>query len=406
MILPRSGSDYHDIRRCRLNRKKLLRNLFSSEINDILVTMKEIVGLTSLRGIAATLVVIYHLAPRICDGIRCEGELPFVSNGQLMVDFFFMLSGFILAHAYTTDQWTAGKWSDVRAFFLRRIARVYPAHLFMLVVFLAYEFVDVTLHTLIPSIDDGVSFVGSTSVESIFTNLILIHSWGIHETLTWNQPSWSISAELAAYLLFPVLAWHSPIRRVPGFALAAASISFAILAAIEWNTGHLTGGHRLGVLVCVAEFVIGMVLYYWISPFRSTGDTKLGTIQFATLIGIIAIMTLNLPHILLIPFFGLLIVSCRDDKGWISQILGLPTLLWLGRISYSLYITHYIFIRIFDAPWHHLFPEISGFGEAWNLVVVVVEAFMIIGLAYLTYTFVEMPGRNWIQKAAKVRGSK
>jgi len=55
--------------------------------------MKEIVGLTSLRGIAASVVVIYHLAPPICDGIDCESSLPFFSNGQLMVDLFFILSG-------------------------------------------------------------------------------------------------------------------------------------------------------------------------------------------------------------------------------------------------------------------------------------------------------------------------
>ena len=150
--------------------------------------MKEIVSLTSLRGVAASVVVIYHLSPRICNGFNCENPLPFFSNGQVMVDLFFILSGFILAHAYPWNGSTRNSWVELKSFLVRRIARVYPAHIFMLTVFVAYEFVDVALHQFIPdSASSGVWFTEGTSPESLLTNILLLHSWGIHNTLTWNQ---------------------------------------------------------------------------------------------------------------------------------------------------------------------------------------------------------------------------
>jgi peptidoglycan/LPS O-acetylase OafA/YrhL len=243
--------------------------------------MKEIVSLTSLRGVAASIVVIYHLSPGICESIGCQTGLPFFSNGQLMVDFFFILSGFILTYAYSSGHWTKGNWLEIRTFLLRRFARIYPAHFFMLIVFIAYELVDLVVHSMVLDSNDGVWFTGSTSITSIFTNLLLIQSWGIHDTLTWNQPSWSISAEFVAYILFPILAWHSPILRMPGIAAAVTAVLFLILIGIEWNTGHLTGGHSTGVLVCVAEFVYGMVLYMWVSPFRSLENRELSFLQIA-----------------------------------------------------------------------------------------------------------------------------
>jgi peptidoglycan/LPS O-acetylase OafA/YrhL len=360
--------------------------------------MKEIISLTSLRGVAASVVVIYHLAPRICDGFSCESPLPFFSNGQLMVDLFFILSGFILAHAYPWSGSTHFAWSEVKIFFLRRFARVYPAHIFMLTVFLAYELVDVALHQFIlDSTSSGVWFTDSTSPESLLTNLLLLHSWGLHDTLTWNQPSWSISAEMAAYLIFPILAWWSPFRRSRWFALAVAALSIALLAAIQWKVGHLTGGYKLGVLVCIAEFAIGMALYFWISPFRYLGEKALSFVQFLIFAGIILGMTFYWLDLLLVILFGLLIVSCRDDNGWLGWLLARPILVWLGRISYSLYITHYIFIRLFEAPWEGIFPVILTFTQDWNIVVVLVEAALILVFAWVTYTLVEAPGRRWIR---------
>ena len=153
----------------------------------------------------------------------------------------------------------------------------------------------------------------------------------------------------------------------------------------------------------MAEFVIGMVLYYWFSPFGSLSDTKLSSLQIVTLVSIVMVMTLNLAQILLVPLFGLLIASSRDDKGILSRILALPILLWLGRISYSLYITHYIFIRMFDAPWGRLFPELLDIGEVWKLGFIVIEAILMLAFAHLTYTLVEVPGRRWIQSAVTAK---
>jgi len=293
---------------------------------------------------------------------------------------------------------TQNSLTEVKKFFLRRIARVYPAHLFMLAVFVAYEFVDVALHQLVlDSTSSGVWFTDSTSLESLLTNLLLLPSWGIHDTLTWNQPSWSISVEFAAYLLFPLLAWWSPFRRSRWFAAAAIALSLSVLAIIQWKIGHLTGGYKLGVLVCISEFTIGMALYFWISPFRSINEKSLSLIQVLIVGSIIAGMTLYWLDILLVLFFGILIVSCREDKGWLSWLLAHPVPIWLGRISYSLYITHFIFIRLFDAPWESVFPAFSTFARDWSIVVILIQAALILAFAQATYALVEVPGRRWVR---------
>jgi peptidoglycan/LPS O-acetylase OafA/YrhL len=117
--------------------------------------------------------------------------------------------------------------------------------------------------------------------------------------------------------------------------------------------------------------------------------------------GIVVVMTLDLPETLLVALFGLLIVCCRDDRGWLGWFLALPVPLWLGRISYSLYITHYIFIRLFDAPWERLIPTNLHIEEHWSIAVISAEGIIILGFAYLTYRYVELPARKWILERAK-----
>src|SRR3546814_8137818 len=89
-------------------------------------------ALTSLRGIAALLVVVYHFSGGFLPNLDPGRYSDFVPKGYLWVDLFFVLSGFIITHAYGDAFAERARWGSIRAFLFARMARIYPLHLFVL----------------------------------------------------------------------------------------------------------------------------------------------------------------------------------------------------------------------------------------------------------------------------------
>ncbi|MEO0688012.1 MAG: acyltransferase, partial [Cyanobacteria bacterium J06649_11] len=145
--------------------------------------------LDSWRGIAACMVVFCHLRQEINGHLA---PLDFIKNAYLFVDFFFVLSGFVISHAYASRLNTK---SDLWQFMKLRFARLYPLHLFMLGAFVAFEVARMVIGM---GTTDAPAFSGNTSISAFFSNLFLLHGMGIQDSLTWNTPSWSISTEFYA----------------------------------------------------------------------------------------------------------------------------------------------------------------------------------------------------------------
>ncbi len=133
-------------------------------------------ALDSLRGVCAILVVMFHMP--VASHWRDWG---LVQHGYLFVDYFFVLSGFVIAHAYAERLRTS---RDAGRFMVRRLGRVWPLHVLMLAAFIGLELARVWF-----SIDAATPFTRDRSVEAIFTNLLLIQAFNIHPSLTWNGPS-------------------------------------------------------------------------------------------------------------------------------------------------------------------------------------------------------------------------
>lgn len=174
--------------------------------------------LTSLRGIAALYVVLFHCQVFI-PGFDLRPWTGLLDKGYLAVDFFFILSGFILAYVYARD-FDAGRGSYRRFLFLR-LARVGPVHLAMLlaaavVILPAYGFGEVANMT--------------NSPRTLASSVLLLHAWGGDRALSWNFPSWSISAEWFAYLIFPAALWAS--ARLSGRRLAALGAAMVMVLGL------------------------------------------------------------------------------------------------------------------------------------------------------------------------------
>ena len=123
-----------------------------------------------------------------------------VRHSFLFVDFFFVLSGFVIAGSYRAKLLDG---FSIWHFMLLRLGRLYPLHVAILVVFIGIELLRFRFSGTLGG-QNGDKFTEAHSIKSIVTNLLLIQSLNIHKTLTWNLPSWSISVEFYAYAVFAI----------------------------------------------------------------------------------------------------------------------------------------------------------------------------------------------------------
>ncbi len=215
--------------------------------------------LTSLRFIAAVWVLLYHFKDHL--GLDL-GRWGLVADGYLGVDLFFTLSGFILAHVYLS-QFEGGAFG-YGGFLKNRIARVYPMHLAALAAM-------IVLYAGATAMGAGVGSPDAFKWSDLPAHLFMVHAWGATPAVGWNFPSWSISAEWAAYLLFPLVAALvlKAQRRsawMAAAALALCLVSFAALSNLHqlapWvgrDFSQMTA--QIGALRILPSFLLGVALY-------------------------------------------------------------------------------------------------------------------------------------------------
>ena len=291
-------------------------------------------SLTAIRGVAAWWVVLYHFREYLPSWLR-----PAVEPGFLAVDFFFILSGFIIAYNYITlfDRPTVQGW---RQFMAARIARIYPLHLTVLLLYLANP-IAITLasSTAVP----GERYDPTYYVLS----LLLIQNWGFTDGLAWNVPAWSISTEFLAYLVFPLLAWTAlRCLTTPARALLALGLALTGLAAWMVPQGISLGGDiaRLGASRCVIEFFIGMCVFLVWFGWRDHAFTRFGALAIGLLCAI-GLFAFDLPDALVMPLGGAcLIYGLANRTDPLARLFSSRVLERIGLWSYSTYLVHY-FVR-------------------------------------------------------------
>lgn len=343
--------------------------------------------LTALRFVAALVILIYHVA--LFSGIEGSGLL---SKGYLGVDFFFILSGFILAHVYI-DAAQDGTLS-ARAFYGRRLARIYPVHLLTL---------GLAVSPYVAALLGGVPEIIPDSMHPryVISHALMLHAWGIDDRYVLNVPSWSISAEWFAYLLFPFLA--VAISRVrPALMLFLAVCFFwalyGFIAALPPGTGNLADGRSLtvrtfdfGILRIVPEFILGMALYRFGRVWSVRASAR-GLLAGCGLL-LAGLVHFAAPDYVIVPFFAVLIYlvaeAARQGR---TGFLDRPWMVLMGEASYSLYMIHYLWIQLLFSI---LLPLIPGEESPWVVYsCAAVLLPLILWSALACYRRVEQPWRH------------
>jgi peptidoglycan/LPS O-acetylase OafA/YrhL len=159
---------------------------------ELTVSPKRILSLDALRGLAAILVVVHHL-PIYFDISVAQDYVRAIKNLQLMVDLFFVISGFILTDVYISK---INRPSDAISFCARRISRLYPLH------FLSMVAVGLLALHATGQVQALISGAYSNDFRNFMLNLTLTQKVGLETSWSFNTPSWSISTEFWVNLLF------------------------------------------------------------------------------------------------------------------------------------------------------------------------------------------------------------
>ena len=352
----------------------------------------EMVSLTSLRGIAALGVVLFHID--VCLFYREMGTLlpkassGVIANGYLWVDFFFILSGFVIHHAYAQRLGAGFQWRTTAAYYRSRFFRIYPLHFVLTLLLVAAVGL---AGSAWPSLRDG-SWDAFFKPSALPANLLMLHAMTPGVGLTWNIVSWSIAAEwwvyAAAPLLIPILASRGPVAGALCVAVGAL-VLIGLYVAVGRQTLDITFDY--GVVRCLGGFLIGLGLYRLRRSIPPLSSAFTDGLALSALAGILIVMHLDANDLLIVPFFALLVLTGASARGRLNRALASAVPHYLGRISYSIYLVHGLVFMLFwfGAPALGLSFQSPLAVWAFALVFLVVP---LVGAA-LTHRFIEAPGQ-------------
>jgi peptidoglycan/LPS O-acetylase OafA/YrhL len=350
-------------------------------------------ALTGLRAFAAANIVFFHFLNPAWFGPLA----PMMNNGYVGVNFFFILSGFILTYNYV-DRQAQGRF-HAREFWRIRLTRLYPVYLLGLLISLPILKLEWHYQTL-PHFWEG-----------LIATPLMLQGWSPLLATFWNTPAWTLSCEVTFYLLFPwllTLAWPQARRKL--LLLLFIFWMAALLLPTIYMVFHLdgldtinrySGGYwlravKLTPLAHLPAFLFGITLSLFNDRLRLTDKTRL-IFAVVSLASILSVLQLGdrVPYLLthnglLAPLFAVAILGLAGTH-FLSRALGLRPLVFIGEASYCLYILHFNLWRWIHDSGILTTLHIARF-DPW-------VSYLMLELAALAaYRWVERPGRNWMHR--------
>lgn len=351
----------------------------------------KVVELESIRGLAALLVITFHMPMW---NHQLSGFNLF-QNAMVMVDLFFVLSGFVICSAYSHR---LRKPSDVARFQFLRLGRLYPVHLLFLFAFLLIEIAKYVAEVRFSIYSPNNQAFTENNFEAFVAQLFLAHAlWNGSFEKSFNSPSWSISVEFYTYLIFALVTLYTGRRRYMAYGIVAAVAVAASMSPLAAYLGTM--------LQCIAGFFVGCLTSLAVSCIEVELPPAFPAVSMAMLLLYMASQPPETANSLIVVILAAAIIfaTLKARDGWARRLLRRPILARLGELSYSIYMSHAMVIWIASQVFRVLLrrpvediggkiiPQL-GLGEAllaWVLVFGVV-----IVISVWTYELVEKPLRN------------
>jgi peptidoglycan/LPS O-acetylase OafA/YrhL len=380
-----------------------------------------ITGLTALRGIAAMLVVLFHFHLFVANILpKGTSAIHIVEKLYLMVDLFFILSGFVIYHVYGSSFAHSFSITKFRQFIVARFARIYPLHFFTLLLMLGLYGIMYYTQTF------NSMFDVNYDVSALIPQLLLIQALGIHSEATWNSPSWSISVEWWVNMCFPLLVFLMFQGKRWGKVLVLTMVILGYLAIIFhfqpefWRVRWALFGipesvpipmHMLDIttgaalLRCFCGFMLGMLIYDSYKYFKDKNGFSSGNWSLCFCIILLIGWSFEILNDLFsVLIFALLVLNIAANQGKMERVLEIPILKYLGEISYSLYLLHMPVLFAYVGFRRILIPnDLNDLGlgyqmslpQAWGLAFLLITISLL--LSVISYRYLEDPARRLIK---------
>lgn len=366
--------------------------------------------LTSLRFFAAFAIVLFH----------CQFQFNFLTelflhgNFSQAVAFFFILSGFVLTYAYQYFH----SLKQVDLFLFKRFARIWPLHIAALIVTVAVLSAGAVI---VPS------HPPTRMMPDLITNILMVHSWTLQEKyfFSFNAPSWSISTEWFFYFCLPLMFLLSPpqkshtgLRRgvlcLLSFVLAMFFVFLGNKLALPESNANgfsLAGLLMANPLTRLFEFSLGSCLALIFAKCKKKQNIFLFSIFEILVVSVLIVIVLNTSKYVnqigdMFPLLGsaggfwlreigmvalpfaLMIFVFAFETGVLSKVLQSRILVFLGNLSFSIYLLHFVLVKSYFFYWPN-HRSVLDFA--------ILSVILFLG-SFLLYKFVELPGRAFAHK--------
>ncbi len=370
-------------------------------------TISRFTVLDSFRGIFALCVVVFHT-----HYFNSITETSFFRGSDSFVDFFFVLSGFVITHSYAYK-----KDISFKKFTLSRFFRLFPLHIATLIFYILLELCKLVAYKYGIAFNKP-PFSAENDPSQIIPNLLLLQSWTTYtNALSFNYPAWSISIEFYIYLIFFItLLVKGLYRNILWFFIAS-------IATLLFSNSYLTTADILSITVLrgLSGFFAGALTYLL---YKNTHNIiKLGTIgsslfEISLFISILFVISSNFDNkgIVLLFLFSASIFIFAFEKGLLSSLFSKQLFNGIGKLSYSIYMTHapilFMILSLYMILEKFLKTKsmtlmIKGcrfvdFGSIFlNNLGVLITVITVLLVSNITYKYIEIPGQRFGKKFIK-----
>lgn len=366
-------------------------------------------ALTGIRIVAAVWVVFFHIRGNLASEFPGLYQVigPLIDHGELGVDLFFALSGYVLALNYTERMGWRLERAKVSAFLWARLARVWPV--FFLTLLIAGLW-----HGYLMGTGQGDPVPPRDfSVTSFFSQALLVDLWNNPEfdRLLWNGPAWSVSAEAFAYVLFPVLALL--VLRVGRVVSVRATVLLAVVATLPislfvgaFGTMYFDWAWLVRI---VCGFTAGALMYEAVRRIPPTARVRAWASHLALALVVAVVASTYVfdaagySHLvpMLAPLFVVFVGALALGDRHVVRLLGTRLFVVGGAASYSVYMIHMLVIEPFwwmqgNVP-QYFAPDSIGSKVGFLVLPVVIVA-----LGYAMWRFFEEPMRRAMRAMSRV----